>query len=114
MSKTESTEDFAGFSVRRGLSGTSQIGYKWTERFPLETSDASVQVETDTHGLPGIEIVWTFRLRYAGQLGHCAFRHGRLEVRFATEDAKARFEESWAAVFGVALELEAASGSQQR
>ncbi|MDQ7778208.1 MAG: hypothetical protein RDV41_00670 [Planctomycetota bacterium] len=110
------TEEKADDEVRiaRGYAGSPQAGYRWEETTCLETSMIPVSVKYETYGLPGLELQWSFSLDHAGQLGHCAFRHGALRVGIerqaghrgeipsesAARDPLNRFMRVWRKVFG--------------
>lgn len=84
-----------------GYCGTEEVGYSWSEVECLETSSVPVQRRLGTHGLPGVKLQWSYVLDHAGQLGHCAFRHRRMRVAFADEEAKAPFVRIWRDVYSV-------------
>ena len=86
--------------VARGYCGTSDVGYRWNEREPLESSMFPTEVTDETYGLPGIDAIWNYRLAQVGQAGRAAFRHGELRVRFKTGKERDAFSAAWQRVFG--------------
>lgn len=64
------------------------------------TSDIPVACVWRTRGVPGMELLWEYGLEKAGQLGHCAYRHGRLKCRFEDAAAQMAFENAWRQVIG--------------
>ena len=95
-------EDATGeVMIHRYFCGRDGVGYEWTERVVLESSDFPVGVTITSAGLPGIDLLWRFDLAYEGQLGHCGFRHGDLVVTFADAGIEGRFAKFWEQVFGL-------------
>ena len=86
--------------VRAGWRGTPALGAKITQVECTETTDLPTLCSWETHGLPGMELRWDYALEYAGQLGHVAFRHRRLECSFASGAEQQRFAAIWRRVFG--------------
>jgi len=96
---SENNED----PVRRiltGWRGTKELGAEITEVTCPETTDLPAYCYWETHGLPGMQVKWDYALEYAGQLGHVAFRHLRLECTFDSEADAERFREIWRRVIG--------------
>lgn len=84
----------------KGQCGTSTVGYRWTERVPLESSMFPTEVTDETYGLQGIEARWNYRLAQVGQAGRAGFRHGELRVRFSSPKDRDAFSATWQQVFG--------------
>ncbi len=96
---TSETED----DIRRtqtGCCGSPALGVEVTVVTCTETSDFPVYCYWETHGLPGMTVKWDYALEYAGQLGHTAFRHTRLECTFDTLANQQRFAELWRRIIG--------------
>ncbi len=102
---TSETEDFVQ-QVRTGWRGNRELGTEITVVSCVETTDFPTYCSWETHGLPGMKVRWDYKLEYAGQLGHVAFRHGRLECWFLGTDDQQRFSEIWKKVIGKDLVLE--------
>jgi len=49
----------------------------------------------ETFGLPGMKVTWEYALEKAGQLGHVAYRHRKLECTFERSSDRQRFAEIW-------------------
>jgi hypothetical protein len=96
---TSDTEDDIR-RVQTGWRGTSTLGAEITQVDCTETTDLPVVCSWKTHGLPGMTVHWDYALEYAGQLGHTAFRHRRLECTFEGPAGPPRFAEVWRMVFG--------------
>lgn len=98
---TNKTED--AFYVRRvyGFQGTEDIGVRWVEIDDRESSIIPLYVETETYGLPGMTLHWSYSWSYAGQAGHAAFRHRSLLAQFEPGNAFEQFRSVWRQIFGV-------------
>ncbi|HET6844147.1 MAG TPA: hypothetical protein VFK06_21075 [Candidatus Angelobacter sp.] len=81
--------------IRQGWRGDRKLGVEIRVVSPVETSDLPVYCSWETHGLPGMKIKWDYKLDYAGQLGHVAFRHVRLEGDFDSAAGQQRFAVVW-------------------
>ncbi|HXZ28668.1 MAG TPA: hypothetical protein VEG08_11805 [Terriglobales bacterium] len=86
--------------VRTGWRGSAALGAKISQVECTETTDLPTLCSWETHGVPGMELRWEYALEYAGQLGHTAFRHRRLECSFESEADRERFAGIWRRVFG--------------
>jgi hypothetical protein len=80
--------------------GDARYGIKVTEIASVETTDFPMVCTWETFGLPGMAVVWRYALEYAGQLGHCAFRHRELMGDFDTAADQRRFTDVWREVIG--------------
>ncbi len=86
--------------IQTGWRGSQALGAEIVQISCTETSDLPTHCTWETHGLPGMKVKWAYDLEYAGQLGHVAFRHGRLECEFDGADDERRFAEIWRKVIG--------------
>ena len=95
-----SEEEDAETRVRTGWYGNQSFGAAVTVVEVMESSDFAVRCRWETHGLPGMKMIWQYALDYAGQLGHVAYRHGRLECRFDGETQQEQFVRVWQKAMG--------------
>ena len=95
-----SEEEDAETRVRTGSYGNQDFGAEVTVVEILESSDFAVRCSWETHGLPGMKVTWQYALEYAGQLGHVAYRHRRLECSFDSETDQEQFALVWRKVIG--------------
>ena len=102
---TSETEDSVQ-QVRTGWRGTSELGTEIRVVSCVETTDFPTYCSWETHGLPGMKVRWDYKLEYAGQLGHVAFRHGRLECQFQSPSEQQHFAEIWKKTIGKDLVFE--------
>jgi hypothetical protein len=91
---TAETEDSIK-QVRTGWRGSRELGTEIIVVSCVETTDFPTYCSWETHGLPGMKVRWDYKLEYAGQLGHVAFRHGRLECRFQGPAEQRLFAGIW-------------------
>ena len=47
-----------------------------------------------------MKVIWQYALEYAGQLGHVAYRHRKLECSFDSETDQEQFTLVWQKVIG--------------
>ena len=90
-------------SVRRtqtGWRGGPALGAQIIVLTCTETTDLPVYCTWETYGLPGMQIEWQYALKYAGQLGHVAFRHIQLQCMFESPSDQERFSAIWRRVIG--------------
>ena len=97
---TSDNQDDPVRRVKTGWRGDKTLGAEITVVECPETSDFPVYCSWETHGLPGMTVKWDYALEYAGQLGHVAFRHRRLQCAFEGAADQERFSRIWHAVFG--------------
>src|ERR1700674_1185032 len=81
--------------VRTGGRGSKDLGAEVTVVDCPETSDFPVYCDWETFGLPGMKVKWQYALEKAGQLGHVAYRHRKLECTFESSADQQRFAEIW-------------------
>jgi len=81
--------------VRVGWRVSKVLGAEITVVNCTETSAFPVYRDWETFGLPGMKVKWEYALEKAGQLGHVAYRHGKLECTFESPDDQQRFAEIW-------------------
>ena len=86
--------------IQTGWRGSEALGAEITQISCTETSDLPTSCTWETHGLPGMKIKWEYKLDYAGQLGHVAFRHTNLECTFDSPADQLRFADVWRRVIG--------------
>ena len=86
--------------VRTGCRGSKDLGAEVTVVDCPETSDFPMYCDWETFGLPGMKVKWQYALEKAGQLGHVAYRHRKLECTFDGEASQQRFAEIWRRVIG--------------
>jgi|GEM_PF-1271577 len=86
--------------VRTGWRGSKELGAEVTVVDCPETSDLPVYCDWETFGLPGMKVKWQYALEKAGQLGHVAYRHRKLECTFDGAAGQQRFAEIWRRVIG--------------
>src|SRR5258708_13565057 len=86
--------------VRTGWRGNRELGTEIRVVSCVETTDFPTYCSWETHGLPGIKVKCASNLAYAGQLGHVAFRHGRLECWFLGEADQQLFARIWKKIIG--------------
>ncbi len=91
---TSDTEDDIR-RVQMGWRGSRELGVEIKVVSCTETTDLPTYCWWETHGLPGMKIKWEYKLDYAGQLGHVAFRHVALNCEFATAAHQQRFAAIW-------------------
>ena len=80
--------------------GSEACGVRVTETESVETTALPMYCIRETFGLPGMKVIWNFKLEYAGQLGYVAFRHEKLVCTFDTPADERRFAEIWQSVIG--------------
>ncbi|MDE2134569.1 MAG: hypothetical protein KGJ49_08215 [Alphaproteobacteria bacterium] len=80
--------------------GTPQRGVKVTEIESVESSAFPMTCIWESHGWPGIGLVWQYKLEKAGQLGYSAFRHVNLEASCQAEHDVLKFAEVYEQVIG--------------
>jgi hypothetical protein len=95
-----SEEENTEMRVRTGWYGDRTFGAEVTVIEILESSDFAVRCRWETYGLQGMKVTWQYALDYAGQLGHVAYRHGRLECRFDGETQQEQFARIWQKAMG--------------
>ena len=88
------TEDLVQH-VRVGWCGSEVLGAKVTVVNCTETTAFPVYCDWETFGLPGMKVRWEYALEKAGQLGHVAYRHRKLECTFEKSTDQQRFTEIW-------------------
>ncbi len=81
--------------VRVGWCGSEVLGAKVTVVNCTETTAFPVYCDWETFGLPGMKVRWEYALEKAGQLGHVAYRHRKLECTFEKSTDQQRFTEIW-------------------
>jgi hypothetical protein len=81
--------------VRVGWRGNKGLGAQIIVVNCTETSAFPVYCDWETFGLPGIKVRWEYALEKAGQLGHVAYRHGKLECTFDRPSDQQRFADIW-------------------
>jgi hypothetical protein len=91
----ESDEEDSVRQVRVGLYGARALGAQVTVISCTETSDFPDICKWETFGLPGMKVKWDYALEKAGQLGHVAYRHRKLECAFETPAAQQQFVDLW-------------------
>lgn len=96
--------------IQEGLRGSQALGVEITVVTCTETSDLPTVCTYETRGLPGMRVKWVYKLDYAGQLGHVAFRHVRLECEFDGPADEQRFAGIWRKVIGKEPVFEPADG----
>jgi hypothetical protein len=69
-----------------------------------------VYCDWETFGLPGMKVRWEYALEKAGQLGHVAYRHRKLECTFDGWADQQRFAEIWRRHIGKTPVFEPAEG----
>ncbi len=104
---SSSEED--GVATGKATFGTDDAGYVQSEMSSTESSMFPAYASIKTHGLPGLEMSWSYELSYQGQLGHSGFRHSSLRVRFENPEAREQFEKVWAGIFGCVPEFKPSS-----
>ena len=92
--------------VRIGRRGSETLGAEITVVDCPETSAFPVYCTWETFGLPGMKVKWEYALEKAGQLGHVAYRHRRLECTFDGPADQQRFSEIWRRHIGKAPTFE--------
>lgn len=85
--------------TRHFVIGNDTTGFKQSEQTFGASTAIPMRVSVETYGLPDIGIRWRYTLGHMEQLGYCAFRHDRLQVAFATEQARHGFKHIWQRVF---------------
>ena len=93
-------EEKDGERVRISWYGDRSLGIEVSIVEILESSMFDLRCGWETHGLGGIKVTWQYALELAGQLGHVAYRHGRLECRFASEKDQEQFAAVWRKAIG--------------
>ena len=93
--------------IQKGLRGSQALGVEITVITCTETSDLPTLCTYETRGLPGMKVKWNYKLDYAGQLGHVAFRHASLECTFDSAAEQQRFADVWRRVIGKEAVFEA-------
>ncbi len=91
----ESEEEDSVRHVRVGWCGSKTLGAEVTVISCTETSAFPVYCDWETFGLPGMKVRWQYALEKAGQLGHVAYRHQKLECTFESSADQQRFAEIW-------------------
>jgi hypothetical protein len=91
----ESDNDDSVQRVRVGRRGSKALGAEVTVVNCTETSTFPVYCDWETFGLPGMKVRWEYALEKAGQLGHVAYRHRKLECTFDGLADQQRFSEIW-------------------
>jgi len=86
--------------VRTGCYGDSDFGVDVKTVQILESSMFDLRCRWETHGLPGMKVMWEYSLEYAGQLGHVAYRHNKLECRFDSPADSKKFAQVWLKAIG--------------
>jgi hypothetical protein len=81
--------------VRVGRRGSKELGAEITLVSCTETSAFPDYCKWETFGLPGMKVYWEYALEKAGQLGHVAYRHGKLECAFEDSADQRRFARIW-------------------
>src|ERR1700730_4762591 len=81
--------------VRVGWRGSKALGAEVTVVNCTESSTFPVYCDWETFGLPGMKVRWEDALEKAGQLGHVAYRHRKLECTFDGWADQQRFAEIW-------------------
>lgn len=74
-----------------GWRGSKALGAEVTVVNCLETSAFPAYCDWETFGLPGMKVTWEYALEKAGQLGHVAYRHRKLECTFERSSDRQRF-----------------------
>jgi hypothetical protein len=80
--------------------GSDAFGVRVTEIQSPETTAFDMFCTWETFGLPGMKVIWSYSLEYAGQLGYAAFRHGNLVCNFDSSAEEHHFSEVWQRVIG--------------
>jgi hypothetical protein len=88
--------------VRTGCYGDSNFGVDVKTVQILESTMFDLRCRWETHGLPGMTVIWDYSLEYAGQLGHTAYRHTKLECRFDSDADQKKFAQVWLKAIGKA------------
>jgi hypothetical protein len=91
----ESDNEHSGQHVRIGWRGSEALGAEVTVVNCSETSAFPVYCDWETFGLPGMKVRWEYALEKAGQLGHVAYRHRKLECTFDRSSDLQRFAKIW-------------------
>jgi hypothetical protein len=81
--------------VRVDRYGTKALGVAVTFESSMESSAFPDYCDWETFGLPGMKVKWEYALQKAGQLGHVAYRHRKLECTFESSADELRFAEIW-------------------
>ncbi len=93
---TDTTEEEDGETrVQKGWYGDSTFGAEVNVVTILESSMFDTRCRWETYGLPGMKVKWRYFLAYAGQLGHVAYRHDRLECDFDSKADEEKFAMVW-------------------
>jgi hypothetical protein len=93
--RIESDNEDSVRRVRVGWRGSKALGAEVTVVNCTETSAFPVYCDWETFGLPGMKVRWEYALEKAGQLGHVAYRHRKLECTFDGLADQQRFSEIW-------------------
>ena len=99
LTNTSEVED-SETRVRTGIYGDHDLGVEVTVVEVLESSMFDTRCRWETCGLPGMKVTWEYALEQAGQLGHVAYRHRRLECVFDSESDEAQFAIVWRRTVG--------------
>jgi hypothetical protein len=91
----ESDQEDSVRHIRVGWHGDQVLGAKVRVVDCTETSAFPVYCNWETFGLPGMTVRWEYALEKAGQLGHVAYRHQKLECTFDRSADQQRFAEIW-------------------
>jgi hypothetical protein len=108
QSPTEVSEDET-HRVHTIWFGSDAFGVRVTEIQSPETTAFPMFCTWETFGLPGMKVIWSYSLEYAGQLGYAAFRHGNLVCNFDSSTDEQRFAEIWQRVIGKTPKFDAAA-----
>src|SRR5271169_2408141 len=91
----ESDQEDSVRHVRVGWHGDQAFGAGVMVVNCTETSAFPVYCNWETFGLPGMKVRWDYALEKAGQLGHVAYHHHKLECTFGTPADQLRFAQIW-------------------
>lgn len=80
--------------------GTPARGVKVMEIESVQSSAFPMICTWESHGWPGIKLVWQYKLEKAGQLGYSAFRHMWLEASIETDGDLQKFIDAYEQVIG--------------
>jgi hypothetical protein len=96
VSEEEDTES----RIQAGWLGSQELGARVAVVTCTETTSLPTYCTWETFGLPGMKLTWRYKLEYAGQLGHVAFRHIELRCAFAGPSEQQHFSAIWRRVIG--------------
>jgi hypothetical protein len=94
--------------------GSAALGVRVTETESVESTMFPMSCRWETFGLPGMKLIWDYKLDHAGQLGYAAFRHVKLVCRFDRPADARRLAEVWQRVYARAPEFVAVTSAPEK